>query len=157
MLQDPGRIEQTSPSRSPRCCPRTQQNEGSSSDMISWPNEGFSTRCLRFTNRVAAAHARLTSGWLACSGRESNPLDCCERFLCCLTSLSPFQALSRRMRGASPTTSMLSMHQPLQLKRSDASTHYALEEEVRGKDAGLRRSVRQTRARPPVDDLRSWL
>ena len=34
---------------------------------------------------------------------------------------------------------------------------YAIEEEVRGKDAGLCRSVRQTRARPLVDDLRSWL
>jgi transposase len=34
---------------------------------------------------------------------------------------------------------------------------YAIEEEVRGKDEGLRRSVRQARARPLVDDLRSWL
>jgi hypothetical protein len=30
----------------------------------------FSTRCLRFTNRVASAHARLTSGWLASLCRE---------------------------------------------------------------------------------------
>ena len=38
--------------------------------MISWPTHGFSIRCLRFTNSVAAAHARLASGWLARLCRE---------------------------------------------------------------------------------------
>jgi len=38
--------------------------------MISWPIHGFSIRCLRFTNSVAAAHARLASGWLARLCRE---------------------------------------------------------------------------------------
>ena len=43
---------------------------------------GFSTCCLRFTNSVAAVHARLASGWRAApfTGRESNPLDRFERF-----------------------------------------------------------------------------
>jgi transposase len=34
---------------------------------------------------------------------------------------------------------------------------YGIEEEVRGKPADLRRSVRQARAKPLLDDLRSWL
>ncbi len=38
--------------------------------MISWPKHGFGICCLRFTNRVASAHARLTSGWLAHLCRE---------------------------------------------------------------------------------------
>jgi transposase len=34
---------------------------------------------------------------------------------------------------------------------------YGIEEEVRGKPTDLRRSIRQARARPLLDDLRSWL
>src|ERR1035438_10445474 len=34
---------------------------------------------------------------------------------------------------------------------------YAIEEEIRGKPAELRRSVRQTRARPLFDELRKWM
>ena len=34
---------------------------------------------------------------------------------------------------------------------------YGIEEEVRGKPAELRRSTRQARAKPLLDDLRSWL
>jgi hypothetical protein len=34
---------------------------------------------------------------------------------------------------------------------------YAIEEEVRGKPADLRRSVRQARAKPLLDDLRHWM
>jgi transposase len=34
---------------------------------------------------------------------------------------------------------------------------YAIEEEVRGKPADLRLSIRQTRARPLLDDLRRWM
>jgi transposase len=37
------------------------------------------------------------------------------------------------------------------------SALYGIEEDVRGKPAELRRSVRQARARPLLDDLRSWL
>jgi hypothetical protein len=38
--------------------------------MISGLPQGFSTCCLRFTNGVAAAHARLASGWLTNLCRE---------------------------------------------------------------------------------------
>lgn len=34
---------------------------------------------------------------------------------------------------------------------------YAIEEEIRGKPAGLRHDVRQARARPLLDDLRKWM
>lgn len=34
---------------------------------------------------------------------------------------------------------------------------YAIEEEIRGKPADLRLSIRQTRARPLIDDLHSWM
>ena len=52
------------------CCPRAQRNEGSRAYMISGPPRGFGTCCLRFTNDVAIAHARLASGWLASLYRE---------------------------------------------------------------------------------------
>jgi transposase len=34
---------------------------------------------------------------------------------------------------------------------------YGIEEEIRGKPAELRRSIRQARAKPLLDDLRSWM
>jgi transposase len=34
---------------------------------------------------------------------------------------------------------------------------YAIEEEIRGKPANLRRDVRQTRARPLLEELRTWM
>ena len=34
---------------------------------------------------------------------------------------------------------------------------YGIEEEVRGKPAELRREIRQARAKPLLDDLRSWM
>ena len=51
--------------RSCRCCPRPTQTEGLSGYIISRLTQGFSIRCLRFTSDVAAAHARLASGWRA--------------------------------------------------------------------------------------------
>ena len=50
--------------------------------MISRLPQGFSARCLRFTNAVAAARAGLASGWRAppLPGRASNPLGRFERF-----------------------------------------------------------------------------
>jgi hypothetical protein len=51
--------------RSCRCCPRSQHAEGSSRNMISRLTQGFDVPCLRFTSGVAAAHARLVSGWRA--------------------------------------------------------------------------------------------
>src|SRR5215217_984956 len=64
LLKDPGRISGPSPKRSHRCCPRAQHDEGFSGHMISRLPQGFSTRCLRFARDVAAARARLASGWL---------------------------------------------------------------------------------------------
>ena len=65
LLQDPGRAGKISPWRSCRCCPRATQAEGLNGYIISRLTQGFSIRCLRFTNGVAAAHARLASGWRA--------------------------------------------------------------------------------------------
>ena len=62
LLQDPGRAGKISPWRSCRCCPRSTQTEGLNGYIISRLTQGFSIRCLRFTNGVAAAHARLASG-----------------------------------------------------------------------------------------------
>src|SRR4051794_30032242 len=69
-LQDPGRISGPSPKRSHRCCPRAQHGEGFSGHLISRLPQGFGTRCLRFTRGVAAARARLASGWLVGLCRE---------------------------------------------------------------------------------------
>ena len=65
LLQDPGRVGKISPWRSCRCCPRATQTEGLNGYIISRLTQGFSIRCLRFTNGVTAAHARLASGWRA--------------------------------------------------------------------------------------------
>jgi len=65
LLQDPGRADKISPWRSCRCCPRATQTEGLNGYIISRLAQGFSIRCLRFTSGVAAAHARLASGWRA--------------------------------------------------------------------------------------------
>jgi len=53
------------PWRSRRCCPRPQHAEGLRFHMISRLTLGFSIRCLRFKSGVAAAPARLASGWRA--------------------------------------------------------------------------------------------
>jgi hypothetical protein len=52
-------------SRSCQHRPRPTQTEGLSLYIISRLTQGFSIRCLRFTSDVAAAHARLASGWRA--------------------------------------------------------------------------------------------
>ena len=51
--------------RSCRCCPRPTHTEGLGVHIISRLTQGFSIRCLRFTSGVAAAHAKLASGWRA--------------------------------------------------------------------------------------------
>src|SRR4051812_9502028 len=70
LLKDPGRISGPSPKRFHRCCPRAQHGEGFSGHMISRLPQGFGTRCLRFARDVAAARARLASGWLVGLCRE---------------------------------------------------------------------------------------
>jgi hypothetical protein len=56
--------------RSRRCCPRSNDSEGSSKRSISRLIRGFGTCCLRFQNDVAVSPARLASGWLARLCRE---------------------------------------------------------------------------------------
>ena len=56
--------------RSHRCCPRSNDSEGSSKRSISRLMRGFGTCCLRFQNDVAVSPARLASGWLARLCRE---------------------------------------------------------------------------------------
>ena len=51
--------------RSCRGHPRLPNTEGLSGYPISRLTQGFSFRCLRFTNGVTATHARLASGWRA--------------------------------------------------------------------------------------------
>src|ERR1700733_9416428 len=60
-------VEPTRPRlyRPHQCCPRSQHSEGFNAIMISGLPQGFDTCCLRFTNGVAAVHARLASGWRA--------------------------------------------------------------------------------------------
>ena len=88
LLQDPGRVGKISPWRSRRCCPRATQTEGLNGYIISRLTQGFSIRCLRFTNGVTAAHARTRFRLAGCAstGRGSNPLDRFERF----QATSPF-------------------------------------------------------------------
>ncbi len=77
LVKDPGQTSEASQYRLQKCCPRAQHSEGSDGQHdVEAQFHGFSTHCLRFTLRVATAHARLVSGWLlASTGRESNPLD----------------------------------------------------------------------------------
>ena len=63
--ETPAEIGRGWPCRRDRCCPRTQHGEGFGAFMISRLPQGFSARCLRFTNAVAAARAGLASGWRA--------------------------------------------------------------------------------------------
>ena len=66
--------------------------------LISGLPRGFSTCCLRFMSDVATAHARLASGWLAFTGRGSNPLGHDERFPSCYIS-SPFPGFILTLDG----------------------------------------------------------
>jgi hypothetical protein len=53
-----------------RCCPRSNDSEGSNKRSISRLMRGFGTCCLRFQNDVSVSPARLASGWLARLCRE---------------------------------------------------------------------------------------
>ncbi len=94
VLQDPGRIEAFSPKSGAPTPPPHPRQRRLRQHMISWPTHGFSIRCLRFTNSVAAAHARPASGWLARLCRQgvepSGPI----RKVSSSTSHPPFQGLS---------------------------------------------------------------
>ena len=71
----------------------------------------FNTRCLCFTNRVASAHARLTSGWLASLCREGVEPSGLLRKVSVLSYItSPFPGLTLTQvgltAGVNSTTSM---------------------------------------------------
>ena len=71
--------------------------------MISWPKHGFGIRCLRFTNRVASAHARLTSGWLAHLCREGvEPSGLLRKVSVSSYITSPFPRLTLTQVGLMP-------------------------------------------------------
>jgi hypothetical protein len=96
VLQDPGRTEKTSPISILSMLPPhpTKRRLQHSHDLVAKMN-GFSTRCLRFTNRVASAHARLTSGWLASLCREGvEPSGLLRKVSVLSTSLPPPLGLS---------------------------------------------------------------
>ena len=122
----------------------------------------FTTRCLRFTNRVASAHARLTSGWLASLCREGVEPSGLLRKVSVLSYItSPFPGLTLTQVGLTPdassTTSTWLTLRPRPPRLWLASDLYGIEEEIRGKPAELRCSVRQARARPLLDSLRHWM
>jgi hypothetical protein len=83
-LLDPGRTGVPLPWRSHRCCPRAGKNEG----FGRYEFRGSFTQLqhlLSYASRFAlrvAAHTQgwLPAGWLAFTGRASNPLDHIDRF-----------------------------------------------------------------------------
>jgi hypothetical protein len=81
-LLDPGRTDVPSPWRSHRCCPRFVRQRRLRTMWISGLTHAASTPALlRFAFRVAThAQGWLPAGWLAFTGRASNPLDHDERF-----------------------------------------------------------------------------
>ena len=92
-LLDPGRIDVPLPWRSHRCCPRFVRQRRLRTMRISGLTHAASAPALlRFALHVAArAQGWLPAGWLAFTGRASNPLDHCERFQ--ITCSSPFPVL----------------------------------------------------------------
>ena len=123
---------------------------------------GFSTRCLRFTNRVASAHARLTSGWLASLCREGVEPSGLLRKVSVL-SLHHFP-LSKAYPDASWAHTRRKFHEILAATQSPTASEairrigelYAIEKEVRGSPPEIRLAIRQARAKPVMEDLRAW-
>jgi len=61
----PAEPAESRPNDSAVAAPGPNRPKALSDNMISGLAQGFSIRCLRFTNDVAVAHARLASGWRA--------------------------------------------------------------------------------------------
>jgi hypothetical protein len=103
----------------------------------------------------------LPAGWLASAGRESNPLDCYERF----PSYLHHFPLSKAYPDASWAHARRKFHEIHAIHASPTTTEalarigalYGIEEEIRGRPADLRLNIRQARARPLLDDLRKWM
>ena len=131
--------------------------------MISWPKHGFGICCLRFTNRVASAHARLTSGWLAHLCREG------VRTLWTATKGFHFLLHHFPLSKAYPDASWAHVRRKFyDLQVAHASPLaaealkriaelYAIESEIRGRPPDERRATRTTRARPLLESLHQWL
>ena len=79
--------------RSRRCCPRFADSEGFSVSVISGLNSAASAPTAYASRMVLPPplQSSLPAGWLAFTGRESNPLDRFERFQ--ITFSSPFPGL----------------------------------------------------------------
>ena len=92
-LLDPGRTDVPLPWRSHRYCPRFVRQRRLRTMRISGLTHAASAPALlRFAFRVAThAQGWLPAGWLAFTGRASNPLDHYERFQ--ITWSSPFPVL----------------------------------------------------------------
>ena len=92
-LLDPGRTDVPLPWRSHRCCPRLLSQRRLRTMRVSGLAHAASAPALlRFAFRVAThAQGWLPAGWLAFTGRASNPLDHYERFQ--ITWSSPFPVL----------------------------------------------------------------
>src|SRR3954452_20428797 len=162
LLQDPGRISGPSPTRSHRCCPRAQHGEGFSGHMISRLPQSFGTRCLRFARNVAAARARLASGWLVGLCRERVELSGSRRKV---SERSHVILLSRAYPVASWAHARRKFFEIAELKKAPIAIEavrridalFAIESEIRGRSADERRAVRQARSRPLVEAFEPWL
>jgi len=90
-LLDPGRTDVPLPWRSHRCCPRLSQQRRLRTMCISGLTHAASAPAvLRFAFRITThAQGWLPAGWLASTGRVSNPLDHYERFPVTWPSSSP--------------------------------------------------------------------
>ncbi len=90
-LLDPGRTDVPLPWRSHRCCPRfVRQRRLRTMGISGLTHAASAPALLRFALRVAAhTQGWLPAGWLAFTGRVSNPLDHYERFPITRSSPSP--------------------------------------------------------------------
>ena len=80
-VQDPGRIDDPTPWRSRRCCPRKNHSEDSSDANFEATHAASASAA--YASRTAlppSQQGSLPAGWLAFAGRASNPLDRDERF-----------------------------------------------------------------------------
>ena len=80
-VQDPGRIDDPSPWRCRRCCPRSTHSEGSSDHNFEATHAASAPAA--YASRPVSpppVQRSLPAGWLAFAGRELNPLDRNERF-----------------------------------------------------------------------------
>src|SRR4051812_45788119 len=124
--------------------------------------QGFSTRCLRFARDVAAARARLVSGWLVGLCRERVELSGSRRKV---SERSHVILLSRAYPVASWAHARRKLFEIAALKKAPIAIEavrridalFAIEREINGMTAEGRRTVRAARSRPLVTALEAWL